>query len=183
MACICIYKDPLKFYLFQSGKQRISKVYVMLLVGTVAFTSSMLVLTLFNFFLWLTFLVALSYLKVLSAPLKFTPQVSNISNLTSLFLTLYWSRLPYGLHYKIIRGFFLIPQSYQLLSRKEEHHPSCKKCRFNPYGRSKPPVGDSLHILCILLYNILTDRTIFTNITLKLRLKIFFLLYECVRIM
>lgn len=41
----------------------------------------MLILTLVNMLYWLTFLTALSYLKVLSAPLKYVPQVDSFLKL------------------------------------------------------------------------------------------------------
>ena len=63
------------FTFFQSGEQKISKLYMVLLAATVVFNTVMLILTLVDALLWLTFLTAASYLKVYSAPLKYVPQV------------------------------------------------------------------------------------------------------------
>ncbi len=60
----------------QNGKQRLSRVWMVVLAVVVAFSCTMLILTLINIFIWLTFLTALSYLKVLSGPCKYIPQVT-----------------------------------------------------------------------------------------------------------
>ncbi len=61
---------------FQSGGQKLSVTGLVLVIITVLFTTLMLLLTVTNVVDWLTCLTALAYIKVISGPLKYSPQVS-----------------------------------------------------------------------------------------------------------